>query len=110
MLRIPTTFRTKYVHEYGVLISKAPYLADGSPCWQLSSALGEPLSTPTVCLAEYGEKPEAGNVFIRGYGPNEGMFEELHKHGVVGNAVRIIEIGPFQSDIYECPILKEELK
>lgn len=106
MKRIPTPFRSKYINETGVLIESGEY-DDGSTALILKSALGEQLSIPTVNLNMYGEKPSEGNVFIKDYSENEGIFAELHRLGVVGNAVRIIEVGPYRSNVYECPLLKE---
>lgn len=107
MSRIVHGFRTKYINERQVIIEKGQY-PDGTTALQVKSPIGEPLTTATVSLAHYGEKPDAGNVFIYGdYSEHVGVFEALHKAGVIGNAVRIIEIGGHGAEAYECPLLVE---
>lgn len=104
---MPTiVYQTKYVREDHAVLLGLKY-PDGSTGLHLKSAIGEPLDTPTVNLSEYGEKPLEGNIFIRCYGAHEGSFESLHAAGVVGNAVRQLEIGPYNVKVVECPLLWE---
>ncbi|QGJ90091.1 hypothetical protein HWC80_gp051 [Mycobacterium phage Indlulamithi] len=101
-MRIP--MRTKYVREDHALLKSNVYV-DGSKMIQVFSAIGEPLLTATVCLEAYGEKPDEGNVFIKTWSENEGVFEALHKAGVIGNAVRMIPVGGHDAQVAECPLL-----
>jgi hypothetical protein len=108
MYRVPGVFKTKYGCDRGVIITKSRYLADGSPYWEIQTAFGEPLMIPTVCLENLSPAP--GNVFIKTWSENQGVWEELKRLGIVGDPVRIIEVGSFGAEAYECPILMEELK
>jgi hypothetical protein len=110
MLDLNRQFKTKYINEpRGIKIAKSFY-NDGSIALILKSIEGEQLCIATINLAQYGEKPEPGNVFIKNYSENEWVWEALHKAGIVGDAVRIIEVGQFMSDVVECPLLRKELK
>lgn len=101
------SFKSKYINESGAILQRRQY-NDGTTALELRSAFGEPLTTVTVNLSAYGEKPSEGNVFIYGdYSEHVGVFEALHKAGVVGNAVRRIPIGGFDAEAYECPLLVE---
>ena len=97
-------FDSKYVQEPNASI-RCGRFPDGSIALRIESSFGEPLTTATVNLAQYGEHPEEGNVFVYGdYGHHEGVWRALYDAGIVGNALRIIE-GPFNSQWYECPLL-----
>ena len=106
MLRLNRNFRTKYVNETGILIQRAQY-DDGSTALLLKTAYGEPLAHPTVSVVASGETPSEGNDFIKDYAENKGMWKALHDAGVVGNVVRIIELGS-DADVYECPLLAKD--
>lgn len=106
MSRIIHGFRTTYCKADQAIVERGQY-PDGSTSLVVKNAVGEPLVTATVSLEYYGEKPDEGNVFIKGWGDAEGSFQALHKAGIVGNSVRIIETGPYRMDTYECPLLVE---
>lgn len=94
-------FKSKYLNDHGVVI-KTSY-TDGSTAIQLEGVFGEPLITVTVNLSEYKMYPAEGNIFIRSYGPHEGMYEMLKSLGMVGDVVRTIGIG--HGTGVECPWL-----
>jgi uncharacterized protein (DUF2147 family) len=102
-IRIATPFKTKYINEVGLLIDKARY-NDGSTALILKSAFGEQVAIATVSLAENGEKPDEGNVFIKNWSENEGVFDALHKCGVIGKCVRRVPVA--NVDALECELLK----
>lgn len=101
-------FNSKYVHDDKAVVFKGHY-GNGDPALVLRSSFGEPLCTPTVNLEAYGEHPAEGNVFLYGdYAEHEGVWQGLHKAGVVGNVIRIIQ-GPHDAEFYECPLLRTDL-
>lgn len=78
-------FKTKYTTtDVDIFLSE---YADGSgqPALVANDATtGEPVSAFTVNLIGYGIVPDVGNVIISDYSENEGIFDELFKHGIVG--------------------------
>lgn len=78
-------FVTKYsTADIDVFLSE---YADGSGQKALvaqDARTGEPFSTFTVNLADYGIIAAEGNVIISDYAENENVIEELIKHGIVG--------------------------
>ncbi len=68
---------------------------------------GTLLCIPTVNLDAYNEKPADGNVFIRDYSENEGIYASLLMNGIVGQAIRTVAYGPYDAKAYECPLLVE---
>ena len=106
MLRISLPFRSRFINERGVLIHRGEY-DDGSTALIFKTANGEQLIVPTVNLALYGEKPDEGNIFLKLYSESEGVFEEMYRLGLVGNAVRTLEIGPHQAKVAEVPLLRD---
>lgn len=83
------TFKTAYCKEPGVTISISAYQAKPSqPAIQLYTDI-EPLLTATTCLIEYEQMgvdnaPLAPNeTWIKDYSENEGVLDELIRHGVV---------------------------
>lgn len=79
---------------------------DGSTSLRGISPIGEPLFKATVNLADYGVHPEDGNVFIKTYSENEGLYDGLLSAGVIGPAVHnfYVENG---NVVKECPLLIE---
>ena len=63
------------------------------------------LTTPTVSLAGYGERPAEGNVFIKDWSENEGTLAALQAAGIIGAPVREVKAG--FAIAYECPLLVE---
>lgn len=59
-----------------------------------SAVTKEPIANATLCLAEYKEKPDPLNVFIKDYSENEGMVDALAKASVIfPEPVRVIDLG-----------------
>lgn len=86
MIKIATIdgFKTKYGIN-NLDIFRAEY-ADGSGQTALVATdanTGEPFSTFTVNLGDYGIIPDEGYVIIADYAENEGVIDELVKHGIV---------------------------
>lgn len=94
-------FRTKYLDDEGTL-ELARY-HDGSIAMRLFSPTEGPLSTPTQCLSEYGEKPAMGNVFLRDDAEFSGMLQCLQDLGIVGPPIRTVPCGFVEA--YECELL-----
>ncbi len=78
--------------------------SDGSVPLKLFSLSGEPLATPTVCLEEMGESPAPGNVFIKTWTENEGIYEGLRRAAVVGPELRRVIVNPWGSYAVECKL------
>lgn len=93
-------FRSAYLDDEGTV--ELGHYHDGSIAMRLFSPIDGPLSTPTVCLSEYGEKPAEGYVFLREH-DNPGVVESLQELGVVGPAVRTVPMG--FTVAYECELL-----
>lgn len=94
-------FRGRYVNDTGVV--KLGHYSDGSFALRLVSSLGEPLTTATVNLQDYGEKPAEGHVFIKLHGEHEGLCENLQEHGIVGPPIRAVRFGFSMAS--ECELL-----
>ena len=94
-------FTTKYCNDYGVVA--LGHYGDNSLAIRLMTVYGQPLATPTVNLQQHGEKPADGNVFIRDYAENEGMYECLKQLGIVGESIREITFGFGKAR--ECPFI-----
>lgn len=62
-------------------------------------------ATATVNLEAYGLAPEPGNVFIKDYSENRGIWEFLVEIGVIGNPIREVPFGPYDAKAQECPLL-----
>src|SRR5574337_1169249 len=99
-------FKTKYLNDTGQV--QLGRYGDGSIAMRLISTFGEPLAMPTVCLADYNEKPAEGNVFIRGdYSENVGLYNCLQEVNIVGMAQREVKFGSHDAFAYECKLLIE---
>ena len=93
---------TKYIDD-DVYFQLGRY-QDGSVAIRVALALtGEPLGVATVCMAQSGEIPAKGNVFIKDWGENEGMLKGLQEAEIVGEVVREIPAG--FATAYEVPFL-----
>jgi hypothetical protein len=96
--------KTKYVDEMGYIEATRRY-GDDSRAIQAFSEFGENLFTATVCLIDYHEKPAEGNVFIKTWSENEGVYECLLQLGIIGTKIREVPAG--YAVAYECPLLLE---
>lgn len=74
------------------------YGTTGAPALELYAAaededtmLGEPVATATVNMPEIQLKP--GQVIIKDYSENEGMYEALRVAGVIEPALRLVDVG-----------------
>lgn len=106
----PIQFQSKYVEEQSVVLYQGKY-GDGTTAILVQSLFGKPLCTATVSLAATGDKPAEGNVFIYGnYSQHEGVWEGLHKAGVVGDIVQRIPMGGYDAEAFECPLLRDDLR
>lgn len=95
-------FRTRYLADDG-LVQLGRY-HDGSIAIRLFSPMEGPLSTPTVCLSEYGEKPIEGHVFVT-ENDSPGILASLQELGIIGPALRTVPYGGFGCYAYECELL-----
>lgn len=99
-------FSSKYIPETEVKVVRGQYL-DRTTMLQLFDAeTGEAVTRATVCLAAYGLRPEAGNVFVYGdYSEHEGVLHGLQQAGIVGEIVRTISIGGHDAEAFEVVLL-----
>ena len=96
--------KSEFLNDDAVL--KFAQYVDGTTAVTLFDAeFGEPLATATVCLVDMGERPSEGNVFIKSYSENEGLYEALLAAGVIGEKVNTVNLGFVE--VYECPLLVE---
>lgn len=83
--------------------------ADGSGQGALvsyHSVTKEPWGAFTVNLDDYGVLPRAGNLIISNYAENEGIVEELMKHGIVSSPIQTFYFGVGrQSSAHEVVLL-----
>lgn len=99
-------FNTKYCREPNARVIAGRY-SNGQIALQVFSDIGEPLSTATVNLEQYGETPSAGNVFIYGdYSEHVGVYKALLDAGVIGESVRTVQLA-YDATALECPLLME---
>ena len=97
--------KSEFLDDNAVL--KFGHYVDGTTAVTLFDAeFGEPLATATVCLVDMGERPSEGNVFIKTWSENEGLYEGLLAAGIIGEVVREIQVG--FSVAFECPLLVKE--
>jgi hypothetical protein len=59
------------------------YQADNSLAMILDTPRGECIAKATICLDEFGHRPQPGEVFIKDWSENEGMFKGLIDAGVI---------------------------
>lgn len=103
-------FRTKNWADDHATVRRGTY-SDGSTKLTVIGRRGDILCDATVCLAQLGEWPKDGNVFIRAYGDTLGALEALQDAGVIGRTIRIIETGANTRDpllrraVHECALL-----
>lgn len=83
--------KTKYFE--GQVVPRWATYVDGSPALQLYTPSGELVMTATVCLAEYGDMPAPGHIFLKTWSENEGIYEALYAAGIVGEISRVIPAG-----------------
>lgn len=96
--------KTKYLDEQACVL-QGQY-ANGETALTLQSVEGEPLTVATVCLVDYGHKPEEGNVFIYGdYSEHVGIQAALEKAGIVSTPIRTITYGPYDAHAFESKLL-----
>lgn len=96
----------KYFKNEPATVYKGKY-SDGSTALILQDhEVGERLAVATVCMVDYDEKPEEGNVFIKDYSENEGTLDCLIEQGVVSEPVREVQCGPY-AVVYECKLIGE---
>jgi len=107
MLRIEG-FRAKYASGEPVEVRKGTYRNGEIALVMIDANDGEQLCRPTLNLEEYGEHPREGHVFIKTYSENEGVLEGLQKAGVVGEPVRLLDVGYVHNGAAEVPLLKAD--
>lgn len=95
--------KTKWINEPARL-EFGGYAEDDSLAISAFSMRGEPLATCTVCLAEYGDTPMPGYVFIKDYSENEGMLQCLIQEKVIEHPMRLFTRGPYGVTFYECKL------
>lgn len=94
----------KYLDDEKVEVKRSSYVG-GYPA--LVGETEDGLLKFSVNLIAYGETPRKGHVFIKTYSENEGMLEALQKAGVVGEAVRLLDVGFVANGAAEVPVLVE---
>lgn len=94
--------KTKYLDEKAHVVFGR--YGNGDPAIELISEIGEPLTTATVNLEEYGIHPEPGNIIIKTAAENSGVLEALQSAGYVGEAVRSYSYGYVKDGAVECPL------
>jgi len=105
------TVNTKYSGNCKAILSWSRYIEDGSPYLVLINAnTHEPVTVATSCLAAYDLRPRHGEVFIKDYSENEGLFKCLLEQGVVHpNPVRI-NLPPYGATFYRCKLTDEAMR
>lgn len=105
-------YRSKYISCPEARLIPGQYM-DGSLALQIVGDCGagyeENLSTVTVCMVDYNQRPAPCHAFIRLTGPAEGALTCLQKAGVVGQVVRQLDAGFVECYAAECPVLLPEL-
>lgn len=94
-----------YLAEYVVYRSE---YADGIPALVLYTDWGEPLSTVTINLAQYGIVPAEGMVLLRATEEGEGWPDLLASAGVVRLTGRKFQFGRFGSYALEAKLLVQK--
>lgn len=100
-------FNTKYVTESNAVLRSPGKYQDGSLRLDVLSDIGEPLSTVTVCMSQYGETPKQGYVFVKDYSENEGTVEALMDAGIISVPERWLSPGHTAMGVAECKLLVE---
>lgn len=92
--------KTTYTDSDAILV--AGEYGNGTTAIQVFSLDGELIMVATVAL---GYIPEEGNILIKDWSENTGIYKCLYDNGIIGKAVREIPTG-FVSAI-EAPLLVE---
>jgi len=86
--------RARYIREDGVHFIHAGCYGDESPAYIIEEATtGEQLATVTVSMQGYGVKPDAGCIFVKDYGENEGLAQALVDANVIRLTGRTFDAG-----------------
>jgi hypothetical protein len=81
-----------FKYWYGGDVEIGKYLADDSIALRITDN-GMPVATATVCLVKSGVPVEAGKVWLKGWGENEGIPEALEKAGIVKLTGKAFTVG-----------------
>lgn len=100
MQKVIKNFSTKYISDETVMVKTVGQYADGSTAIQIFDLDGCIEATATVALPD--RTPDKGNVFIKNWSENEGMYNALVEAGVIGEKVRDVRAG--FATAYECPL------
>ena len=76
----------------------------------LPEEFNEHLATVSINLSAYGLYPQSEtSFFVKEYRENEGMFEELVRHGVIRPVEnkRVVHFGPFNLVTHEAELTNE---
>lgn len=107
-------FQVKGWRDDHATIRRGAY-PDGSTKLTVVNRYGQILCDTTVSLAQMGEYPAEGSVFIRDYGDTEGVLRALQDAGVVSGTQRIIETNMHTRDplkrraVHECKLLTTDI-
>lgn len=82
------------------IVQRGAYV-DGSMSLQVFSQIGEPLTTASLNLGDYGYKPAEGCIFVGDYSQHKGIFEALIKAGVLSDTGRVVKFGPHNTSARE---------
>jgi hypothetical protein len=111
---MPFPFNAKNWQDDHASVRTAAY-PDGSTKLTILGRYGQILCNATVCLADIGEEPAAGHVFIPDYGDNAGVKDTLQNAGILGRTSRIVETQIHTRDplqrrpVHECKLLTIEV-
>ena len=94
-------FKTKYEDCTAYVVEKT-YACPSNLCLEIHSTDGAPLCIATTNIAGY--VCDYGNVLIKNWSENEGVYEALFKAGVVGPIIRHVPTGFVTA--YECKYMK----
>ena len=101
-------FHTKQWHEDHASVQRSAY-GDGSTSLIVKGRWGQVLCDATICLSDYRQQPQRGNVFIRDWGDNEGVLYALQDAGIVGRTLRTLPSGTVKGVerlVHECQLLE----
>lgn len=93
LISVIAQLRTPYLRETNVHMWRSAYMSNNSLAIFLTAEDGEPLSTVSVNLEDYGMVPQAGHIFIKDQDENEGMIDALREAGVIAPTERTVTYG-----------------
>lgn len=95
-------FKSKHILETTAFLQQSEYYNNKA----IHLSIFDANSGEQLCVATangQGQRPDEGNVYIKNYSENEGVYEALLAAGIIGPVIRKVPAG--FTHLYECEYL-----